>query len=142
MKAKEYLTNIRRQRLHALSLHERLEEIHTQMAGVKAITYDKDRVQISPSNTMEELFVKYDALSDKFVRTMLKYNAAVEKAKRQIDEMPKETQREILTLRYLEDGENGRQRTFEEIACIMHKSYEWVCHLHGYALKEFERMYL
>ena len=142
MTAKEYLSDIRRQRLHVLSLQERLKEIETQMSGIKAITYDKDRIQISPSNKMEELFIKADALSAKFTRSLLKYQAAVEKAKEQINGMPKESQREILMLRYLTDDKNGRQMTFEQIACIMHKSYEWVCHLHGYALKDFERMYL
>ena len=142
MTAKEYLNGVRRQRLHVLSLQERIAEIEIQMQGVKAIAYDKDRVQVSPSNKMEELFIKMDRLSEKFLRELLKYQAAVDKAKRQINEMPKETQREILTLRYLEDDGHGRQMTFEQIACTMHKSYEWVCHLHGYALKEFERMYL
>lgn len=142
MTAKEYLTDIRRQRLHCLSLAERLEEIENQVLGLKAITYDKDRVQVSPSNKMEELYVKLDSISEKFARSMIKYQTAVQKAERQIGDMPKETHREILTLRYLRDDDYGRQFTFEQIACIMHKSYEWVCHLHGYALKEFERMYL
>lgn len=142
MTAKEYLTGIRRKRLHCLSLRERLSEIENQMSGLKAIVYDRDRVQASPSNTMEELFVKYDELTEKFVRASLKYQTAVEKAERQINEMPKEAHREILTLRYLKDDANGRQMTFEQIACVVHKSYEWVCHLHGHALKEFERMYL
>ena len=142
MTAKEYLTGIRRQRLHVLSLQERLEEIQNQMSGLKAITYDKDRVQVSPSNKREELYLKMDGIAEKFTRAYMKYQLAVQKAERQIGDMPKESQREILTLRYLRDDEHGRQMTFEQIACIMHKSYEGVCHLHGYALNEFERMYL
>lgn len=142
MTAKEYLNGIRRKRLHCLSLRERLSEIETQMSGLKAIVYDKDRVQASPSNKMEELFVKYDEITEKFMRSAIKYQKAVEKTERQINDMPKETHREILTLRYLKDDAHGRQMTFEQIACTMHKSYEWVCHLHGHALKEFERMYL
>ena len=142
MKAKKYLGEIRRQRLNVISLYERIEEINHQMSGLKAIVYDKDRVQVSPSNKMEELFAKMDELSEKFVQANIKYQTAGAKAEQQIKGMPKETQREILTLRYLKDGEDGRQMTFEQIACIMHKSYEWVCHLHGNALREFERMYL
>ena len=142
MTAKEYLSGVRRNRLHCRSLGDRLKEIENEMTGLKAITYDRDRVQVSPSNKMEELYIKIDGLSEKFAKALLKYQTSVQKAERQIGDMPKETHREILTLRYLKDGEDGRQMTFEEIACKMHKSYEWVCHLHGHALKEFERMYL
>lgn len=141
MTAKEYLTAVRRKRLHCRSLGDRLQELETEMMGLKAITYDKERVQVSPSNKMEELFVKMDAVIDKYGKSLLVYQAAVQKAQEQINEMPKETHREILTLRYLQDDEQGRQMTFEEIACKMHKSYEWVCHLHGHALREFERLY-
>ena len=83
-----------------------------------------------------------DEISGRFLRSINQYYKAVEKATKQIAGMPKETHREILTLRYLTDNNDGRQRTFEEIACTMHKSYEWVCHLHGHALREFERMYM
>ena len=142
MTAKEYLTGIRKQRLHCRMLAERIEELNNQAQGLKAITYDKDRVQVSPTNKMEDLVLKMDEISGKFSKSIDRYYKSVEKATKQISDLPKETHREILMLRYMKDDENGRQMTFEQIACIMHKSYEWVCHLHGHALKEFERMFL
>ena len=142
MTAKEYLNQIRRNRLHQKILLEKIEELNTQAQGLKAITYDKDRIQVSPSNKLEEYMVRITVLAEKYARNVLRYEALENKIRGQIQAMPNDAQMEVLMLRYVETDENGRQMTFERIACILHKSFDWVCHLHGYALKEFERRYL
>lgn len=46
MTAKEYLSEIQKYKRIAGSMEMRMEELRTQAEGVKAITYDKDRIQV------------------------------------------------------------------------------------------------
>lgn len=57
-----------------------------------------------------------------------------------IDEMDGQLS-EVLSKRYLEyDVANGyKLKSWERIAVEMGFTYQWVCKLHGYALREFER---
>lgn len=142
MTAKEYLNQVRRNRLHCQILDERIKELKAQAQGLKAIVYDKDRVQVSPTNKLEEYTVKIVALEDKQSKALWKFDELEETIRRQVMQMPSDTHREILTLRYIKSETDGRRITFERIACIMHKSFDWVRHAHGQALREFERRYL
>lgn len=142
MTAKEYLNSVRRKREHCRQLEERRQELEAQAAGLKAIVYDKDRVQTSPENRMESIMVKLAALDEKYAKTIAEYHEAQLKLEQQLQGMKNPMYAEVLTLRYAVDDRDGRQMSFERIACTMYKSYEWVRHLHGEALQEFQRMYL
>lgn len=127
--------------MYVKALEDRVAELEHKMQGLKAITYDADRVQTSPTNRMEELYM---ALEDAVERNVKKYKKSVgeiEKAFEQVHMMDNPLHIEILTLRYFTDDEDGRQMSLERIACIMHRSFDHVRHLHGRALQEFERIY-
>lgn len=142
MTAKEYLNGIRRKRLHCQMLEEKRAELETQAQGMKAITYDKDRVQTSPRNSMETLVTQMVALEEMYGKVLWEYHTANLKAERQIKSMSNAAYAEVLWKRYMEDDENGRQKSIARISCEMYKSYEWVRHVHGNALREFEKLYL
>ena len=142
MKAKEYLNGIRRKRLHCQTLWERVKELRTQAEGLRAVTYDKDRVQVSPANRMEDTLIKLESITKKYVDALEAYHTELEKARDEIDAMPNEMYREVLILRYMTDDEDGRQMSLEKIACTMHRNFDHVRHIHGNALREFERMFL
>ena len=55
MKAKEYLSQIRNMKDALDRCYDHIEELCHEASGVKAIVYDRDRVQVSPSNKLEEL---------------------------------------------------------------------------------------
>lgn len=140
MKAKDYLSQIRTMKAALDRCLERIEELYHEASGVKAIVYDKDRVQVSPSNKLEELMAKIDEEAEKWAKLRAKYDREVRKRTDMINRMPKPDHAEILRLRYLEEGRNGMM-TLEEIAVKMHLSFYRTAHLHGEALSEFSRLY-
>lgn len=142
MTAKEYLMQIQRMKQTADSLGEKAEALRAEMEGLKAITYDKDRVQVSPSNRMEELMPKLIEAEEKYGEALFNYYKEILLRTKQIDEIGRNDFAEILRLRYVELGKHGRRLTLEEIAVKTHRSFEWVRHLHGRALKAFEKKYL
>ena len=121
---------------------DRIEALYHDAAGVKAIVYDKDRVQVSPENRFEEIMAKIDAEARKWAAARLKYEKEVQKRVEQIAGMERAEYAEILRLRYIEIGQDGRMMSLEEISCRMHLSFYRVAHLHGEALEAFRRKYL
>ena len=139
MTAKEYLSEIHKLRRLLRSLELKAEELRTQAEGVKAITYDKDKVQTSPSNLMEELVLRLVEVEEEYGRQIVHYHTEMQKRIDQIAAM-RPDYAEILRLRYIEG--NGHALRLEEIALRMHLSWPRVKHLHGEALEAFRRKWL
>lgn len=142
MTAKEYLLKIQTYRRTMQTYADRIEELYHDAAGIKAIIYDKDRVQVSPENRFEKIMTKIDAEVRKWAAARLKYEQEVQKRIDQIAGMDRPEYSEILRLRYIETDRDGRTLTLEEISCRMHRSYPNVKHLHGWALNAFQKKYL
>lgn len=142
MTAKEYLSKIQTYRQTMQMYADRIETLYHDAAGIKAIVYDKDRVQVSPENRFEEIMAKIDAEARKWAAARLKYEKEVQKRVEQIAGMERAEYAEILRLRYIELGQDGRMMSLEEISCRMHLSFYRVAHLHGEALEAFRRKYL
>lgn len=132
MTAKEYLLEIHKSRRILHTLEQRAEELRTQAEGLKAIAYDKDKVQVSPSNTMEEVIIKLVEVEEEYGRQVLKYHEAVLIRIRQIEALSAQSA-ELLTLRYI-DG-----LSLWKVSKRMHLSFDRVRHLHGIALEEFRK---
>ena len=146
MTAKEYLNSISRYRRIVNSISAQIEDIRTEIAGVKGMRYDVDRVQTSPTNRMEELMVELlpdlKRLEAEYVRELVKYRAELLKRFRQIAELGNPEYVEVLQLRYIEQDDKGHTLGWHEIAERMGWSYSKVTHLHGYALQAFAKKYL
>lgn len=142
MTAKEYLLEIQKFKRTADALGEKAEALRTEMEGLKAITYDRDRVQVSPTNRVEELMPRLVELEEKYGDAILEYHKAVQIRTQQIAEIGRSDYSEILRLRYVETNKYGRRYTLEEIAVKTHRSFDRVAHLHGEALQAFGRKYL
>lgn len=142
MTAKEYLMEIQRCKRAMETLGQKAEQLRAEMEGLKAITYDKDRVQVSPSNRMEELMPRLIEAEERYGEAIYKYHTAILARVQQIAEIGRNDYEEILRLRYVETNKQGRRYTLEEIAVKTHRSFDWVRHLHGKALQAFERKYL
>ena len=134
MTAKEYLSKIQTYRTIMQAHADRIDELYHEASGLKAIVYDKDRVQTSPINHMEKLFAQIDAEAEKYVKARLRYEREVRKRIDQIANIGG-TFAELLFLRYV-DG-----KRWEEIACIMNYSFRHVTRLHGQALAAFAARY-
>ena len=143
MTAKEYLSKIQTYRriMDTYALH--LEELYHEAAGVKAIVYDKDRVQVSPENRFEELMVRLDAEAEKWAKARMRYEAEVRKRIDQIAGMERQEYAQILHMRYV-DGMNLLQITLaiKDADGGQRYSYDHVKHMHGWALNAFQKKYL
>lgn len=153
MTAKEYLLQISRwQRkiayLQAMSqeqikeLADEMERLYNQASGLKAISYDKDHIQISPENTLEAIVIQIEelaadlnkALTTERIATRRKVEALqakIKTAKGMIEGLQNEDYARVLTLRYVEG------KRWEEIACLMNYSYRHITRIHGQALAAF-----
>lgn len=135
MTAKEYLLQLDTLRDEIESTNLALEKIFTEASGIKAITYDKDKVQVSPSNHAENFMVRLAELGDEYARMQMSYKLERDKRIAMINGLPKKEHRKVLRKRYV-DG-----KTFEEIAVALHYTYRHVTRLHGSALQEFGAKY-
>lgn len=142
MTAKEYLRKVHDMRRRQDRLLERLIELKEQAQGIKAITYDKDRVQTSPVNRFEELMVRLADLETRYAFAIARYNTEIQQIEAQIESLDNADYEEVLRLRYLVKTPNYKPMRLEEIALRMHKSYPRIRHMHGEALEEFRRRFL
>lgn len=135
MTAKEYLSKIQKHRYMMEKYSQRIEELYHMASGLKAIVFDKDRVQTSPDNQMENIFVMIDAEARKYARARIRYEKEARKRAEQIAKLDNVLHIKILTMRYI-DG-----MRWEEIACEIGYSFRHVTRLHGEALAAFTAMY-
>jgi hypothetical protein len=135
MTAKEYLQQLDTLRDEIESTNLALEKIFTEAQGIKAIVYDKDKVQVSPDNHSENFMIKLAELGDEYAQMQMKYKLERDKRIAMINSLANPIHVRILRKRYI-DG-----KTFEEIAVALHYTYRHVTRLHGSALQEFGAKY-
>ena len=142
MTAKQYLSQVHALRRQIEALEEQIEFLTTKAAGVKGITYDGDRVDASPENTLEATVIELAEITNRFNRRVLKYSRLVLKITEQINGMENADHVELLTLRYLQTDKRGKRMTLDRIARKMNRSPDRIWHMHGEALAAFEKKYL
>lgn len=135
MTAKEYLQQLDTLRDEIESTNLALEKIFTEAQGIKAIVYDKDKVQVSPDNHSENFMIKLAELGEDYARMQMRYKLERDKRIAMINSLANPIHVRILRKRYI-DG-----KTFEEIAVALHYTYRHVTRLHGSALQEFTQRY-
>lgn len=135
MTAKEYLQQLDTLRDEIESTNLALEKIFTEAQGIKAIVYDKDKVQASPDNHSENFMIKLAELGEDYARMQMRYKLERDKRIAMINSLANPIHVRILRKRYI-DG-----KTFEEIAVALHYTYRHVTRLHGSALQEFTAKY-
>lgn len=135
MTAKEYLQQLDTLRDEIESTNLALEKIFTEAQGIKAIVYDKDKVQVSPDNHSENFMIKLAELGEDYARMQMRFKLERDKRIAMINSLANPIHVRILRKRYI-DG-----KTFEEIAVALHYTYRHVTRLHGSALQEFTAKY-
>lgn len=140
--AKEYLLEIQNLRTRCETLERRCAELRTEAESVKAITYDRDKVQTSAENRLEKTMLRLVDLESKYVRTIAEYHAAIHLREKQIAGLDHQLYSELLTLRYI-DGYSLQQVADELHERHPGKEYNegYIRKLHGWALYEFQQKY-
>jgi len=135
MKAKDYLNQIR---FLDIKIGQRIEELTEMRARVSILTgidYSKDRIQVTPTSGNKQIEDMVD-FENKLYDLIQKERDLKHKVIGQIQELDNAVYVDILFRRYVEC------HSFERIACDMGYAYNYVCTLHGEALKEFDKQVL
>lgn len=135
MTAKEYLDHIKRCYQTMQALYDRLVEVRTKIEGLKAITYDRERVQVSPSNKTEELIAQLVDTEDKLSKEVREHFDEVVEATKRIYSLDNERQIQVLEMRYI------KGMRWQVIADELDIEYRSATRLHEKALRNFERKY-
>lgn len=136
MTAKEYLNEVNNYRRIIRSIELQIEEARHQATQIRAIVYDKDRVQTSPSaSAMDQFIMRLDELGDRYVTNLIQYRAEIDKRSKMINALPNPTHAQILRLRYI----NGLK--WKSICVEMGYTFRHTTKLHGYALQAFAEQF-
>lgn len=135
MTAKEYLNQIQVMRHKVEEKKRQLEELRELATAIGSFDYSKDKIVSSPTgDTLEKKVIKVADKQTEYVQEIVKYLSIKERIVEEINLVENETYRMLLIKRYAEG------KRLEEISVEMCMTYEWVRHLHGMALQEFERI--
>ena len=136
MTAKEYLNEVNNYRRIIRSIELQIEEARHQATQIRAIVYDKDRVQTSPSaSAMDQFIMRLNELGDRYVTNLIQYRAEIDKRSKMINALPNPTHAQILRLRYI----NGLK--WKSICVEMGYTFRHTTKLHGYALQAFAEQF-
>lgn len=136
MTAKEYLSKAAVLRRRIKQVETRIEEIRTEVASPKAIRYDKDMIQSSPSgDALANYVIRLDAEEQKLIRLKEQYLDMYEEIRQRLIAVNPDIYSDVLYMRYLEE------KPLAKIAEELSYSYEWTCRLHGRALLAFSRTF-
>jgi predicted nuclease with TOPRIM domain len=134
MTAKEYLQNYELLELELRHLCDELSELRQGLYSVSAVDTEKPRVQ--EARRENNRFERYDALERKIDELIDSKQALKHQIITDIHKLGKVNYINVLYKRYIE------LKSLKQISREMHNDYDWVRHLHGYALAEFENKVL
>ena len=136
MTSKEYLSQAAVLKRRIKQVEDRIEEIRTELSSPKAIRYDKDMVQSSPtSDALANYVIRLEKEESKLLKLKEQYLETREEIRMRLINVNPDIYSDLLYMRYLE------QKTLVQIADELNYSYEWTCRLHGRALLAFSRIY-
>ena len=137
MRVKEYLSQAIYLKKKILRCEEQIEEIRSRMQSAGAIRYDKVNIMQSPSNDAMANYIIQLEKAEKASRELQSiYYATYAKIQEQIEMIDPPIMSTILGMRWL-DGKD-----LATIADELSYSYEYVRHMHGDALKAFDRKFI
>ena len=143
MKAKTYLQQAAKSKRMIKFYQDRIEELEHEAAGIRAITYDGDKVQVTLTDTMPDMIARILETKKRYAEAVVNHHEIVQRITEQVNAIDNPLYSQVLSLRYLEfDERTGRTKTLREIALIMHKQDDRMRHIHGEALEAFRRKYL
>ena len=116
MTTKEYLLQANKARQELRNFEDRLYELRESASGVKAITYDKDRVQVSPQDVLMESVVKIISMEEEYAERLVACHKVILTITDQVNGLPNADHAEILRLRYLTPNKYGRLMSLNAIA--------------------------
>lgn len=134
MKAKEYLQQLQRLDTVINQKIKELGDLRLKSKSTGSIDYSKERVQTSPSGDAPfvKLIGRIVDLEEEINAEIDRYVDEKHRIINQIQGLKNSDYISLLFKRYVEF------KSLERICVEMNFSYDYIKHLHGYALKDFE----
>lgn len=134
MTAKQYLSQASVLKRRIKQIEDRIEELRTEASSPKAIRYDKDMIQSSPSgDALVNYIVRLEKEEHRLLEVKSQYFDLYSEIWNRIRNVRPDLYADILYMRYLE----GKQ--LQTIADELGYVYVYTCKLHGRALLDFAR---
>lgn len=133
MNAKEYLSEIKVKRGQLERFRKRRHELHLDVS-FGGIDYSADRVQTTPKNKMEEAVVKLSVRLAYLDRKIMELIIEIDDRINNIETIDNGNYRDVLFKHYSE------YKSFEQISVEMGYAYNYICSLHGEALKKLSQL--
>lgn len=135
---KEYFRQIRREQLEIIHLAEMIE--HEELTLLpKAVTYDKDRVQISPEDILARSAAEIVEMQEELGRSILILKRKKAKAESMIIQLENSDEREVMRYYYL-DSIDGKLLKWDDVADKMHREKRQIFRIHGNALSNLSKI--
>ena len=135
LNAKEYLMQIKRMDVRIGQRITELNQMRERLSLIAGIDYARDRIQSTPESGNKQIEEIVDFEKD--ILDMIKQETELKhKIIGEIQTIDNPIYVDILFRRYVECN------SFERIACDMGYVYNYVCNLHGEALKAFTEQVL
>jgi len=132
MNAKKFLMRVKFFKKDIQRLEMEMEELNSLMTSPKAIRYDKESVQTSAENALENNIIRLDEIGQKLMRLYTLKHQAQAEVQQVIDGLQNEMQKEVLLMHYI-DGDS-----FRMIADFFAYSQDHIYRLHSQGLKEVQ----
>ena len=137
MTPKEYLLQAQSLKRRVKIAQDKVHEIETMIASVRAIQYDKISVQTSPAgDRLAADMIRLEAAREMMIQQAADYYTIYQTIEGQIITMDTALYRDILSLRYLQG------HSLQQIARLLKYSEKYILNEHGKALAEFGRRFL
>ena len=131
--AKEYLNGIKYKRKQLDRFKKRRADLHLDVS-FGGIDYSADRVQTTPDNKLEKAMIRLSERMEYLDERIAALSVEIDDRLSSIESVDNNTYRDILFKRY------SQYKSFEEISVDMGYDYNYVCNLHGDALKELSQL--
>lgn len=106
----------------------------------KAITYDKDKVQVSPDDRFGEVCAKITDYQEVLGRSIVKLKARQILAEQMIASLEDMKEREVMRYYYL-TTDKGQVLTWRQVAIRMNYYEQYVKRIHGRAIEKLSKRY-
>ena len=131
--AKQYLREIRTKRQHVERLKKRREELHLDVS-FGSVDYSADKIQTTPENKLENALIKLSDRIESIDTDIVRITMEIDDRLNSIESLQDSNLRSVLFKRYSE------YKSFEQISIEMGYVYNYICNLHGEALKEISKL--
>lgn len=133
-KAKEYLQQVRKAKIHINSLQEEIETMKELAVSIGAINQGEKVLSSVSQDKMANIICEIEDRMAELKDEVTKYIQLRTEVMATISKIENDDYQQILYKRYCQ------MKKWEEIALEMSCTYQWVCKLHGRALKEIEKI--